>query len=145
MNVPRKLSYWLKECNRVWINMSWFGKYNTVFIFHDAVFPTFPENHDTKICFYSSYIEKQIPKSFLLLPLKAISIHVHHVYISFVFAAPAHELSWHKILFSKVNWGHRFFLFHWVYYIKFILTRICIHKHQIFSGLDKSNVLNIFI
>ena len=96
-------------------------------------------------CFYSSYIEKQIPKPFLLLPLKAISIHVHHVHISFVFAAPAHELSWHKILFSKVNWGHCFFLFHWVYYIKFILTRICIHKHQIFSGLDKSNVLNIFI
>ena len=34
---------------RVQINVLWFGKYNTVFIFHYAVFSTNRENHDTKI------------------------------------------------------------------------------------------------
>ena len=38
---------------RVQINVSWFGKYDAFFIFHDTVFPTYPENHDTKegFCF----------------------------------------------------------------------------------------------
>ena len=30
-------------------NVSWFGKYDTVFILHDSVFPTYPKNHDTKM------------------------------------------------------------------------------------------------
>ena len=28
---------------------------------------------------------------------------------SFVFAAPSHELSWHKILFSSKNWSQFFY------------------------------------
>ena len=38
---------------RVRINVSWFGKYDAFFIFHNTVFPTYPENHDTKkgFCF----------------------------------------------------------------------------------------------
>ena len=33
---------------RIWINVTWFGKYDPFFIFHDAVFLTYPESHDTK-------------------------------------------------------------------------------------------------
>ena len=33
---------------RVRINISWFRKYDAFLIFHDAVFPTKPKNHDTK-------------------------------------------------------------------------------------------------
>ena len=31
--------------------VSWFGKYDTFFIFHYTVSPTYSENHDTKISF----------------------------------------------------------------------------------------------
>ena len=34
--------------NRVQINESWFGKYDTLVIFYDRAFPTNPENHNTK-------------------------------------------------------------------------------------------------
>ena len=34
--------------DRVQINALWFGKYDAFYIFHDTVFPTYPENHDTK-------------------------------------------------------------------------------------------------
>ena len=33
---------------RVWINVSWFRKYDSFFIFHNTVFLTYPENHNTK-------------------------------------------------------------------------------------------------
>ena len=48
-----------------------------------------------------------------------------------VFATGAHEFSWHKILFSNKYWSQSVFFSD----IKFILTRICIHKHQIILGL----------
>ena len=34
--------------NRVQINALWFRKFDEFFIFHDTVFPTYPESHDTK-------------------------------------------------------------------------------------------------
>ena len=34
--------------NRVRINVSWFGKYDTLFSFYNRAFPTNPENHNTK-------------------------------------------------------------------------------------------------
>ena len=51
-----KYSRW--EC-RVWINLSWFGKCNAFFIFHDTVFPTYPEDLDTKygFCFLNGGIK----------------------------------------------------------------------------------------
>ena len=37
------------QTHRVRINVSWFGKYDSFFNFHDANFPTKSKNHDTKI------------------------------------------------------------------------------------------------
>ena len=58
---------------RVRINASWFGKYDTFFIFHDTFSPTIPEYHDTKIhfCFVNREIKTNL---FLALRLKTISM-----------------------------------------------------------------------
>ena len=49
--------------NRVQINVSWFKKYNVFFIFHDTVFPTNPENHNTKgFCFLNGGTEAKFVK-----------------------------------------------------------------------------------
>ena len=45
--VGRKCSLDMLD-NRVRINALWFRKFDEFFIFHDTVFPTYPENHDTK-------------------------------------------------------------------------------------------------
>ena len=38
-----------KKCHEMLrINVSWFGKYDPFFIFYGAVFPTYPENGNTK-------------------------------------------------------------------------------------------------
>ena len=39
--------------DRVRISVSWFGKYNAFFIFHDTIFPAYSENRNTKedFCF----------------------------------------------------------------------------------------------
>ena len=42
------------------------------------------------------------------------------------------ELSWPKIPFSNINWSN---FFSFITDFKFIPTKICIHKHEIFSGL----------
>ena len=57
----------------VQIDVSLFGKYNAFFIFHDGVFPTYPENHNIKegFCFLNRGTKTN---SFLLLRLKTISI-----------------------------------------------------------------------
>ena len=39
---------WKKCHEMVRIYVSWFRKYDPFFIFHDAVFPTYPENDNTK-------------------------------------------------------------------------------------------------
>ena len=39
---PCQWDYWVR------INVKWFGKFDPFLIFHDAVIPTWPENHDTK-------------------------------------------------------------------------------------------------
>ena len=71
----------------VWISVLWFEKYETVFVFYDAVFPTYPENRDTKYKFF--FLNQETKKNwFLLLPLKQF----HYTYIifyenSYVFAA----------------------------------------------------------
>ena len=60
---------------------------------------------------------------------------------SFVVAAWECELSCHKILISYVNWS-QFFSFSLT---KFIPIRICIHKHQTFSGLPILTILSTLI
>ena len=53
---------------RVQINVSWFGKCNAFFVFHDTVFPTNPENHDRKgFCFLS---QRTKTKFFLVVKVK---------------------------------------------------------------------------
>ena len=48
-SAPKKLkTSFSKTTYRVQINILWFGKYNQFFTFYDIVFPTYPENHDTK-------------------------------------------------------------------------------------------------
>ena len=41
------------------INILWFGKHDVFFIFHDTVFPNYPENHNTKkgFCFLNGGTE----------------------------------------------------------------------------------------
>ena len=56
MYICMRVYIWMCTCVhicRVRINVSWFGKYNVFFIFHNIVFPTYSENHDTKedFCF----------------------------------------------------------------------------------------------
>ena len=95
--------------DRVRINVSRFGKYDAFFIFHDTVFPTYPENHDTKegFCFLFRGTKT---KFFLLLRLKKISIEAYLIFIKTVMLV----LSWHKILFPSVNWS-QFFEIHFSY------------------------------
>ena len=52
----------LPRLNRVQINVLWFGKYDALFIFHNTVFPTYPENHIAKegLCFLNWGIKKKI-------------------------------------------------------------------------------------
>ena len=86
---------------RVQINVLWFGKYNTAFIFHYAVFSTNREK-----------TKEQKQNFFLLLLSKRISICVVIFYEkSFIFAAHTCELYLEKILFSCTNWSQFFFLF----------------------------------
>ena len=56
------------------INVSWF---ETVFIFDDSVFTTYPENRDTKILAFFCELKKK--NSFLLVPLKQS----HYAYVIF--------------------------------------------------------------
>ena len=49
-NLLETLQSLLQVC-RVWINVLWFRKYNAFFIFCNKVFPSYPENYDTKITF----------------------------------------------------------------------------------------------
>ena len=59
-----------KKCHEmVRINVSWFGKCDPFFIFHDAVFSTYPENGNTK----SLFLNRET-KPILLLPLETISM-----------------------------------------------------------------------
>ena len=59
-----KLKFW---CNvKVRINVSWFGKYVTFFVFHDTDSSTFPENHDTKISFCFLNLGTRTKLSFLV-------------------------------------------------------------------------------
>ena len=81
---------------RVRINVSWFGKYDAFFIFHDTGFPTYPENHDTKegFCFPNRETKS---KFFPTVKVKNdFSRCVSHFLLF---------LSWHKILFSSINWS----------------------------------------
>ena len=53
---------------RVQINIFWFRKYDAFFVFHDTVFPTYPENYDTKgFCFLNWGTET---KFFLVVKVK---------------------------------------------------------------------------
>ena len=90
--------------HRVRINESWFGKY-AFLIFHDTVFPTYPENHDTKegFCFL---IWKTKTKFFLAIK---VSIDAYLIFIKTAMLL----LSWHKILFANINWSQ---------FLKFILV-----------------------
>ena len=65
---------------RVWINVSWFGKCNALFIFHDTVFPIYPENYDTKegFCF-----QNRGTKTKFLLPVK-VKNDFHMMHITFL-------------------------------------------------------------
>ena len=49
-------------CFRVRINISWIRKYNAFFVFHDTVFPTYPENYNTSegFCFLNRGIATKI-------------------------------------------------------------------------------------
>ena len=72
--------------------------------------------------------------------LKANSICVcHFLKKTFVVAASVRELSCHKINFFSIYWSKFFFFFN---NFKFILTRICIHKH-LFLRTSNSNNTNI--
>ena len=55
--------------DKVRINVSWFRKYDAFFIFHDTVFLTHRENHDTKegFCFLNRGIKT---KFFLVVKVK---------------------------------------------------------------------------
>ena len=102
----------LGRSDRARINVSHFGKYNTVFILHDTVFATYSENHDTKIKFYFVNQEAKI-KLFLAVTIKIdFNMHMSFFYEkSFIVGVCARELSWHKILFSNINWSQFFFSF----------------------------------
>ena len=65
--------------NRVQINVSWFKKYNVFFIFHDTIFPTNPENQNTKgFCFLNGGTET---KFFLAVKVKR---NFNMIHISFL-------------------------------------------------------------
>ena len=66
--VTRKTLYY-----KIQINTSWFGKYDTFFIFHDTVSLTIPENHNIKISFCFLNQETKINR-ILDLRLKMISL-----------------------------------------------------------------------
>ena len=81
----------------------------------------FSKNRDTKT------------KLFLAVTIKSnLNMNTSFFMKSYVFVTGVCELYWNKILFSNIIWSQLFFFF---IVIKFILTRICIQKHQIFLGL----------
>ena len=49
---------------RVWVNVSWFRKYDSFFIFHNTVFLTYPENHNTKE--YFCFLNQETKTKFFL-------------------------------------------------------------------------------
>ena len=52
----------------VQIDVSWFGKYHTIIILHNAVFPTYPENQDTKM--WKTFIVNRETKFFLAVTVQ---------------------------------------------------------------------------
>ena len=84
-------------------NVSWFRKYDAFFTFHDTVFLTYPENHDTKEgpCFLNQEIKT---KFFLVVKLendfnRCIS-HFYENSHAFVVLT--------KILLTVINWSQFF-------------------------------------
>ena len=65
----------LKPPIRVRINITSFGKCDTVFVFPNIVFPSYWENHDTKIWAFSFFVNRETkPKLFLAI---AVYIKIH--------------------------------------------------------------------
>ena len=84
----------------------WFRKYDTVFILHNTDFPTITEKQNT-IPKHKFYFVNQETKTKLFLAVTVkidFSMHIIFYENSFAVAVRAHELSWHKILFSNLNW-----------------------------------------
>ena len=106
-----------------------FRKYDTVFILHNTDFPTYTENQNTipKHKFY--FVNRETKTKLFLAVIVKIDFSMHIIFYenSFAVAVCAHELSWHKILFSNLNWNQ---FFEWgthLYMLLFLSTHPPIH------------------
>ena len=81
-NKRQVLSVWdyyyvkLQPWDKVRIKVSWFGKYDALFIFYDRGFPTCPGNHNTKkgFCFLKFFLAVKIKNDFNMM----------HIYLFFI-------------------------------------------------------------